>query len=104
MCTRFDLFIGQLSSYKSTSRPFSKLGVSAKLGEYKFLVHENNGRSFWATDDKSMMVRKPPAGTLNNICRYEGGPVFAITRDDDGTTQLTIKENVNPHRNTYFRY
>jgi len=69
--------------------------VNPKLGEYKFLVHERNGRSFWATDDQSMVVRKPPAGVLNNICRYEGGPVFAITRDDHGTTHLTIKANAD---------
>ena len=67
--------------------------TSAKLGEYKFLVHENNGTSFWATDSESMLVRKPPTGDLNNIAKYEGGPVFAIVREDDGTTQLTIKSD-----------
>jgi len=71
------------------------LHVSPKLGEYKFLVHEANGTSFWATDSQSMVVRKPPIGSLNNITKYEGGPVFAIERDDDGTTELTIKSNVN---------
>merc|ERR1712113_1071083 len=67
--------------------------VSPKLGEYKFLVHEKKGTSFWATDSESMLVRKPPTGALNNIAKYEGGPVFSIVRDDDGTTELTIKSN-----------
>jgi len=67
--------------------------VSPKLGEYKFLVHEKKGTSFWATDSESMLVRKPPTGDINNIAKYEGGPVFSIVRDDEGTTELTIKSN-----------
>ena len=74
-------------------RFLTKLEFLAKLGEYKFLVHEKKGTSFWATDSESMLVRTPPTGALNNVAKYEGGPVFAIVRDDDGITELTIKSN-----------